>query len=232
MSLLTGGLGAIATGRLSGDQSAPPKIVLNGLGAWTTQTARYTQFNTPVACFYYEDQSGGGAGLLAPESTYQPGKLQRAVDGTLLLDNIREEGAAIIVSSFRPVYDWGTRWDAPPRVFPAFERRYRKNGDLEYAVMTPEPHSYYNARSVMVYVPEFTFLSPRSLGRFEFLVDQMKELGVNVRLRKDGGKILIEKLSAKRSPGVVWRRQGGVTYTIKLSNKYDMISKQVYSGME
>lgn len=234
MSILTGGLGNTPLGRVAAGQSAPPRIMLNGLGAWVARTAKFNRFNTPVVTFYYDDtipENGPGVPP-TPESTYAPGVVLRAADNTLLLPVPNDEGVINEVSSHRPYKYYGTRFETAPRINPAFERRFAKNGDMEYAAWTPDPHSYYNARSIMVYIPERTFVSPTSLGRFKFLAKKMKEMAVNVRMRQDGGKVLIELLENFKVPGTVWRVKDGISHAIKLSGKYDVVSAQTYSGME
>lgn len=59
--------------------------------------------------------------------------------------------------------------------------------DPEWASMTPQPTSPYNAKSVEIFLPQEVSLSPRSLSRLEKLIRLMKPLTVNVRIRKTRG---------------------------------------------
>ncbi len=259
MSLLTRGLGSTAIGLDSTPIIAgqpvplwgPSNVLTYGLGNRSALTAHYPYHNTPVAGFYSapkgesETYSITAGGLnFTDQITY--GKVLRdpnsgeAVETDRLRD--ADTGFNQRLASSRPYRNYGTTFQTTPigvdelhyRVKPMGYLRTASAGDIEYAAMTPESHNPYNARSVVIIFPENVVLGPRSVQRLRLFLSKTKELGVNLRVKKDGssGQLLIELLDAKTNLKVLQKQVGQFLVKEEIDLSFDMLSYQVYSGME
>lgn len=65
-------------------------------------------------------------------------------------------------------------------------------GDPNYATWTPHPHSTYNARAFIIYMPQGAMLSPRSVDRLETLIRVLKPLTGSIRMREVQGQTYFE----------------------------------------
>ena len=262
MSLLTRGLGATAIGIDSTPVIAgqaiplwgPSQILTYGLGGRSALTAHYPYHNTPVAGFYSAPKgesetyaiTAGGQNF-TDQITY--GKVLRDPNSNpsgaaVETDRLRDEnnGVNAILASSRPYRNYGTTFQTAPigvadgqyRVKPMGYLRSASAGDIEYAAMTPESHNPYNARSVVIIFPENVVLGPRSVQRLRLFLTKTKELGVNLRVKKDGssGQLLLELLDAKTNLKVLQKQVGQFLVTEEIDRSFDMLSYQVYSGME
>lgn len=228
----------------------PSSLLTLGLGRREAQTAHYPYFNTMTMGFYsapkkedelYSFQVNQGGVNDNYTSDLKYGRVVRRADHTAI-HNARCADVPSInrnLASPRPYLDYGTRFKTDPIactedyfVRPLGTSRVASAGDIEYAVMTPDSHSVYNARSVLIIFPEDAVLGPRSIQRLEFFLKRTKENAVNMRVRKDKGRLLIELLNPKTSLKVIRQQIGRFFVEVPLTRSYDPITLQVYSGME
>jgi hypothetical protein len=249
VSLLTQGLGSLAVGHDSQDNVedvlvpkwGPSAILTGGLGRRSAQTANYPYFNTPIAAFYYQQKETGDFQFsLAGTAWDQPleyGRVARTAAGVRIEFQPTVEGA---VSAPRPYINYGTSFKSDPmallqdsfEIKPVGSHRWGLAGDVEYATLNPDANSVYNARSVLIIFPQGVILSPRSVGRLKFYLKKVFPGSINLRVRRDGGKVMIELLNPTVSVSSVQQKVGNVFMDIPLSRRYDVVSHQVYSGME
>jgi hypothetical protein len=258
MSILTRGLGSTALGL---DATAdfqgqavplwgPSRLITSGLGNCSALTSHYPFHNTPIMGFYSAPRKESASYDItidgnAYTDTISYGKILRDNAGNpVQTDQLRDRNGRFttILTSVRPYLNYGTTFKSDPigvapfqyQVKPMGILRSAADGDIEYATMTPESHNPYNARSVQIIFPENAVLGPRSVQRLRFFLRELKEIGVNLRVKKDGraGALLIELLDAKTSLKVLQKQIGQFLTTEELSFKFDMLSLQEYSGME
>ena len=262
MSLLTRGLGSTAVGLDSSPLIAgqrvplwgPSSVLTYGLGNRSPLTAHYPYHNTPVAGYYSAPQGESetyaiavGGQNFTEQITY--GKVLRDPNSNpsgaaVETDRLRDfnSGLSATLSSSRPYRNYGTTFQTTPigvddqkyTVKPMGYLRTASAGDIEYATMTPESHNPYNARSVVIIFPENAVLGPRAVQRLKLFLAKTKELGVNMRVKKDGssGQLLIELLDAKTNLKVLQKQVGQFLVKEEVDLRFDMLSYQVYSGME
>ncbi len=263
MSILTRGLGSASIGNdsvsiVAGQRVpmwSPSKILTFGMANLGPLTAHYPYHNTPVMGFYsapknesdtYDLQFGAQAvtttlnyGKVVSDSTSVP------VGAPIEVDRMRDFNGnyTSILASPRPYRNYGTTFQTAVSglvnqsdytVKPMGLGRVASAGDLEYATMTPEAHNPYNARSVQIVFPRDVVLGPRSVQRLKLFLLKTKELGVNLRVKKDGkdGPVLIELLDAKTNLKVLQKAIGKFLVKEEVVNRFDILSYQIYSGME
>jgi hypothetical protein len=229
---------------------SPSAILTTGLGNVSAQTTHYPYFNPTVMGFYStpkaEDEDYAfsvetGGQFEAYTSDIKHGKVVRRANGTPIHNGRCADRPSVNtnLASPRPYLTYGTVFKTQPiacteayNVRPRGAHRVASAGDIEYATMTPDAHGVYNARSVLIIFPEHSVLGPRSIQRLEFYLTRTKQDAVNMRVRKDKGRVLIELLNPKTSLKVLRQRVGAFFVEVPLTRSYDPITLQVYSGME
>ena len=257
MSILTRGLGSnpigLAAVSIQNGQRVPKfgpsNILTKGLGAVSAQTANYPYFNSTVMGFYSAPKSEVDTydvtinnNPFSTQLTYGKVFLD-ANNKPLEVDRLRDSNGNFsdILSAIRPYRNYGTTFQTDPMRLDADEsynlrpigaHRVAAAGDLNYASMTPDAHSVYNARSIQIIFPQHAVLGPRSVQRLEFFLRRTKELGVNLRMRKDKERVILELLDSTTNVKNLQQRIGDTFVDIDFSRDYDLITEQVYSGME